>query len=56
MTLAHTLAYVIDDDISIRKAIGRLLESEDYRVELLTGRESFLLGLPIPAPHASFSI
>jgi hypothetical protein len=37
MTLAHALVYVIDDDLSMRKAIGRLLESADYRVELLTG-------------------
>ncbi len=57
MTLAHALVYVIDDDLSMRKAIGRLLESEDYSVELSTGaRESFLLGLPIPVPPASFSI
>jgi FixJ family two-component response regulator len=45
MTLAHALVYVIDDDMSMRRAIGRLLESED-----------FLLRLPTPAPHASFSI
>jgi len=52
MTIAHALVYVIDDDMSVRRAIGRLLESEDYSVELLLGRGSFLLGLPIPVPHA----
>jgi hypothetical protein len=30
MTLAHRLIYVVDDDLSMRKAIGRLLESQDY--------------------------
>ena len=34
MTLAHTLIYVIDDEMSMRKAIGRLLESEGYSVEM----------------------
>jgi FixJ family two-component response regulator len=42
MTLAHALVYVIDDDMSTRKAIGRLLESEDYSVELFTGAREFL--------------
>jgi FixJ family two-component response regulator len=56
MTLAHTLVYVIDDDLSMRKAIGRLLESEDYPVELFTGAREFLARDPIPVPHASFSI
>ena len=52
MTLAHALVYVIGDDKSMRRVIGRLLESEDYSVELFMGRGTFLLGLPIPAPHA----
>ena len=56
MTLAHTLVYVIDDDLSMRKAIGRLLESEDYSVEVFTGAREFLVRAPIPVPHASFSI
>jgi len=37
MMLAHALVYVVDDDRSMRRAIGRLLESEDYSVELFTG-------------------
>jgi FixJ family two-component response regulator len=50
MTLAHALVYVIDDDLSMRKAIGRLLESEDYRVELLTGAREFLARAPHTGP------
>jgi CheY-like chemotaxis protein len=46
MTLSLTLVYVIDDDISIRKAIGRLLESEDYPVEMFTGTSEFLARAP----------
>jgi FixJ family two-component response regulator len=50
MTLAHALVYVIDDDLSMRKAIGRLLESEDYSVELLTGAREFLARAPHTGP------
>jgi FixJ family two-component response regulator len=50
MTLAHTLVYVIDDDMSMRKAIGRLLESEDYSVELFTGAREFLARAPHTGP------
>ena len=56
MMHAHTLVYVVDDDISMRKAIGRLLESEDYSVEMFTGAREFLARVPHRAPHASFSI
>jgi FixJ family two-component response regulator len=42
MTLAHALVYVIDDDISMLKASGRLLESEDYSVVMFTGAREFL--------------
>jgi Response regulator len=50
MTLAHTLVYVIDDDLSMRKAIGRLLESEDYSVEVFTGAREFLVRAPHTGP------
>ena len=50
MMHAHTLVYVIDDDISMRKAIGRLLESEDYSVEMFTGAREFLARVPHPGP------
>src|SRR6266446_5837240 len=50
MTFADSLVYVIDDDISMRKAIGRLLESEDYSVEMFTGAGEFLARAPHPGP------
>ena len=50
MTLAHALVYVIDDDMSMRRAIERLLESEDYLVELLTGAREFLAQAPHTGP------
>jgi len=42
MTLADRLVYVVDDDPSMLKAIGRLLESEDYAVEMFTSAREFL--------------
>ena len=42
MIRAPRLVYVIDDDLSMSKAIGRLLESEDYSVEIFTGAPDFL--------------
>lgn len=56
MTLAHALVFVIDDEMSMRKAIGRLLESEGYSVEMFPGAREFLAGLPMEDPHASLSI
>jgi RNA polymerase sigma factor (sigma-70 family) len=50
MTLANALVYVIDDDMSVRRAIGRLLESEDYSVELLAGAWEFLAQAPHTGP------
>jgi FixJ family two-component response regulator len=50
MTLAQTLVFVIDDDMSMLKAIGRLLESEDYSVELFTGAREFLARKPHTGP------
>ena len=50
MTLAHMLVYVVDDDISMRKAIRRLLESEDYSVEMFTGAREFLARVPHTGP------
>ncbi len=50
MTFADSLVYVIDDDISMRKAIGRLLESEDYSVEMFTGAREFLARAPHTGP------
>jgi FixJ family two-component response regulator len=50
MTLAHRLIYVVGDDLSMRKAIGRLLESQDYSVEMFTGTRKFLARAPHPGP------
>jgi FixJ family two-component response regulator len=50
MTLAHALVYVIDDDMSMLKAIGRLLESKDYSAELFTGAREFLAHAPRSDP------
>jgi len=47
----------IDDDLPMRKAVGRLLESEDYPVEMfIGGARVSRSGSSIPAPHASCSI
>ena len=50
MTFADSLVYVIDDDMSMLKAIGRLLESEDYSVEMFTGAREFLARAPHTGP------
>ena len=50
MTLARRLVCVIDDDLSMRKAVGRLLESEDYAVEIFTGAREFLARAPHNGP------
>jgi len=50
MTIANSLVYVIDDEISMLKAIGRLLESEDYSVEMFTGAQEFLDRAPHTGP------
>jgi FixJ family two-component response regulator len=51
VTPAHSLVYVVDDDLSMRKAIGRLLESENYAFEMFTGAREFLAR----APHTGAS-
>jgi FixJ family two-component response regulator len=50
MTLAHALVYVIDDEESMCKAIGRLLESESYSVEIFSGARQFLARPPHRGP------
>ncbi len=50
MTLARQLVYAIDDDMSTRKAIGRLLGSEDDSVEMFTGAREFLARVPHTGP------
>ena len=53
MKLANTLVYVIDDDMSMLKAIGRLLESEDHSVEMFTGAREFLARAPHTGPSCA---
>jgi FixJ family two-component response regulator len=50
MTRAQRLVCVIDDDLSMRTAVGRLLESEDYVVEIFTGAQEFLARVPHTGP------
>jgi FixJ family two-component response regulator len=50
MTVNHALVYVIDDEMSMRKAIGRLLESEGYSVEMFAGAREFLARAPDAGP------
>ena len=53
MTLAHALVYVIDDEMSMRKAIGRLLESDGYSVELFAGARELLGRAPHGGPSCA---
>jgi FixJ family two-component response regulator len=46
MTRSQSLVCVVDDDLSMRTAVGRLLESEDYYVEIFTGAQEFLARVP----------
>jgi FixJ family two-component response regulator len=50
VTPADSLVYVVDDDLSMRKAIGRLLESENYAFEMFTGAREFLARVPHTGP------
>lgn len=42
MTDTKPIAHVIDDDLSVGKALARLLKSMDYRYEIFTSAEDFL--------------
>jgi FixJ family two-component response regulator len=50
ITSAHPLVFVIDDDESVRKALGRLLRSADYETELFESVSAFLDRAPYPGP------
>ena len=57
MTFADSLVYVIDDDMSMLKAVGRTVRIRGLLCrDVYWGAGVFLLGRPIQAPHASFSI
>ena len=42
MTDSKPIIYVVDDDLSIGKALARLLKSWDYSCEIFTSAEDFL--------------
>ena len=42
MAKERSLTYVIDDDVSVRKAFGRLLRSANLDVEMFSSAEEFL--------------
>ncbi len=44
MTDNNFIIYLVDDDISIGRSIGRLLKSWDYSYRIFTSAESFLEG------------
>jgi len=50
MTVANALVSVIDDEMSMLKAVGRLLESEGYSVEMFAGAREFLAQPPHGGP------
>jgi FixJ family two-component response regulator len=47
MTKAGCRIYVVDDDPSARSALGRLLKSAGFRVELFASGQEFLDGGPV---------
>jgi len=53
MTLAHALVNVIDDELPMRKAIGRLLEAEGYSVAMFAGAREFLARPPHGGPSCA---
>ena len=47
MTKAETRVYVVDDDASARRALGRLLRSAGFRAKLFPSSQAFLDGGPV---------
>ena len=50
MTAAAPLVLVVDDDLSVRKSLTRLLASADYMVEAFASAQAFLARKPHPGP------
>ncbi|MCG3204595.1 MAG: hypothetical protein KCHDKBKB_01310 [Elusimicrobia bacterium] len=42
MTMNQAIVYVVDDDVSIRTSLGRLLRSAGYAVETFASANEFL--------------
>src|SRR4051812_16591859 len=50
MTNTTAVVYVVDDDDSVRKSVGRMLRFAGYRTETFASSEDFLLHDRAPAP------
>ena len=50
MTAGSPLVFVVDDDLSVRKGLTRLLESSGYTVEAFGSAREFLAREPHPGP------
>jgi len=50
MTAVEPLVFVIDDDVSVRKSLARLLGSADYSSEVFGSAQEFLTREPHPGP------
>jgi FixJ family two-component response regulator len=49
-TTSHThKIYIVDDDDSVRRALGRLIRAEGLNFETFASGETFLAGLPVEA-------
>ena len=56
MKAPRRTVYVVDDDASVRKSVGRLLRTAGYQVETFASADEFLAHLPRTSPPVSSSI
>lgn len=50
MTLSGSMVFVVDDDSSVRKSLGRLLRSADYETEAFSSASEFMARPSHPGP------
>lgn len=50
MSLSDSIVFVVDDDSSVRKSLGRLLRSADYQAEAFPSASDFLARPSHPGP------
>ena len=50
MTDAQTIVFVVDDDPSVRKSLGRMLKAHGYQAELYPTALAFLQRGPCTGP------
>jgi FixJ family two-component response regulator len=50
MSLSDSIVFVVDDDSSVRKSLGRLLRSAEHRTEAFPSASDFLARLSHPGP------